>query len=217
MSIALLSYYAQQGLWGHLEHEANKMLAKGLCDSNSINWWRALAVGFMSIGSSGGRRRLGEALRELSFLKLKHGLELPSAVALIFFHKSAERVDHEELDVLSKLTARECERASGASLLLSAQFHLYSGIHAGDRDLACEQFELSRSLIRRVVQADQSTLSAVHKRARVLWAWVEILPLADSWQERGLEALRHIDGAAGGSTSNSDTLAWDLEGLLAHL
>mmetsp|Transcript_24765 Transcript_24765/g.74536 ORF Transcript_24765/g.74536 Transcript_24765/m.74536 type:complete len:973 (+) Transcript_24765:189-3107(+) len=192
------------------------MLAKGLCDSNSINWWRALAVGFMSIGSSGGRRRLGEALREFNFLKLKHGLELPSAVALVFFHKSAERVDHEELDILWKLVAKENERASGASLLLSAQFHLYSGIHAGDRDLACEQFELSRSLIRKVVQADQSTLSAIQKQARVLWAWVEILPLADSWQERGLEALRHIDGAAGGSTSNADTLAWDLEGLLVR-
>ena len=31
---------------------------------------------------------MGEALRELSFLKLKHGLELPSTVALVFFHKS---------------------------------------------------------------------------------------------------------------------------------
>ena len=134
----------------HLEHEANKMLAKGLSDSSTMNWWRAVAVGFVSGTGAAGRSRLGEALRELSALKSKRDLELPSVAALMFFHKTAEHVDHQEVDALSSLAISEAERASESSLLLAAQFHWYSGIHATDEEQTRELLNLSRSLVKKV-------------------------------------------------------------------
>ena len=126
------------------------MLAKGLSDSSSINWWRAIAVGFMANSGSGGKSRIGEALRELTSLKSKRDLELPSIVALLFFHKAAEHVDYQEVDALSSQETRESERASELGLLLAAQFHWYSGIHAESEEHACELLQLSRSLINKV-------------------------------------------------------------------
>ncbi len=96
-----------------------------------------------------GRGRLGEALRELSFLKTRQDLELSSVVALLFFHRLAENIDYEEIEILSNLAARATERASEPSLLLCAQFHLYAGIHATSNERLCEQFKASRSLIRK--------------------------------------------------------------------
>ena len=99
--------------------------------------------------SGEGRGRLGEALRELSFLKTRQDLELSSVVALLFFHRLAENIDYEEIEILSNLAARATERASELSLLLCAQFHLYAGIHATSNERLCEQFKASRSLIRK--------------------------------------------------------------------
>ena len=92
--------FANAGMiFRHLEHEANKLLAKGLSDSSTINWWRAVAVGFVACNAPSGKSRLGEALRELSSLKSKRDLELPAIVALLFFHKTAEHVDYQEVEV----------------------------------------------------------------------------------------------------------------------
>ena len=99
------------------------MLAKGLSDSSTMNWWRAVAVGFIASSGCVGRNRLGEALRELSPLRSKRDLELPSIVALLFFHKTAEHVDYQEVDTLSNLASSEIERASESSLLLAARFY----------------------------------------------------------------------------------------------
>ena len=126
------------------------MLAKGLSDSSSINWWRAIAVGFMASSGSGGKSRIGEALRELTSLKSKRDLELPSIVALLFFHKAADHVDYQEVDALSSQETRESERASELGLLLAAQFHWYSGIHAVSEERASELLQLSRNLVKKV-------------------------------------------------------------------
>ena len=128
------------------------MLAKGLSDSSSINWWRAIAVGFMASSGSGGKSqsRVGEALRELSSLKSKRDLELPSIVALLFFHKAADNVDYQEVDALSSQATRETERASELGLLLAAQFHWYSGIHATNEEHMRELLQLSRNLVKKV-------------------------------------------------------------------
>ena len=93
-----------------------------------------------------------DALRSesiLSFLKTRQDLELSSVVALLFFHRLAENIDYEEIEILSNLAARATERASEPSLLLCAQFHLYAGIHATSNERLCEQFKASRSLIRK--------------------------------------------------------------------
>ena len=60
--------------------------------------------------SGEGRGRLGEALRELSFLKTRQDLELSSVVALLFFHRLAENIDYEEIEILSNLAARATEQ-----------------------------------------------------------------------------------------------------------
>jgi tetratricopeptide repeat protein 21B len=104
----------------------------------------------ISTPSGEGRGRLGEALRELSFLKARQDVELSSVVALLFFHKLAENIDYQEIEILSNVAARATERASEPSLLLCAQFHLYAGIHATSNERRCEQFKASRSLIRKV-------------------------------------------------------------------
>jgi hypothetical protein len=60
--VPLLAYFARQGLWGHLEHECNKMLQKGLSDTATMNWWRAIAQGFTAAGltAQAGARNVGE-------------------------------------------------------------------------------------------------------------------------------------------------------------
>ena len=145
------------------------MLAKGLSDSSSINWWRAIAVGFMASSGSGGKSRIGEALRELTSLKSKRDLELPSIVALLFFHKAADHVDYQEVDALSSQETRESERASELGLLLAAQFHWYSGIHAESEEHVCELLQLSRSLINKVcVRVGRTLMSRLDYRRILL-------------------------------------------------
>ena len=148
--------FANAGMiFRHLEHEANKLLARGLSDSSTINWWRAVAVGFVACNAPSGKSRLGEALRELSSLKSKRDLELPAIVALLFFHKTAEHVDYQEVDALSSQAASEAERASEPSLLLAAQFYWYSGIHSIKEEEAREWLSLSRDLVKRVAEPRQ--------------------------------------------------------------
>ena len=141
----------------HLEHEANKMLAKGLSDSSTMNWWRAVAVGFVSGTGAAGRSRLGEALRELSALKSKRDLELPSVAALMFFHKTAEHVDYQEVDTLSNLASSEIERASESSLLLAARFYWFSAIHTTNEEQARDWLNLSRNLVKKVTELSSHT------------------------------------------------------------
>ena len=113
-------------------------------------WWRAIAIGFMGCENNiSGKTRLGEVLREFNSLKTRRDLELPSIVALLFFHKTAERVDCQELEILSSLVSKETERASESSLLLTSQFHWYAGIHCTDEGQRREQLDLSTCLIKK--------------------------------------------------------------------
>ena len=132
----------------HLEHESNKLLGKGCVDSNVINWWRAIALGFIC---SGTKSRMAEALRELNLLRLKRDLELPSIVALLFFHQTTDHIDYQEVDVLTELATIASERASDCSLLLAAQFHLYtySGI-VPDEKVTQQRLKTSRSFLTKV-------------------------------------------------------------------
>jgi|TARA_B100000459_G_C8535457_1_gene182506 tetratricopeptide repeat protein 21B len=133
-----------------VEEESNRLLAKGSTDPSTISWWRAIAAGFVSGGKQDRNGRLSEILRELNNLKLRRDHELPSIVALLYFHQSAENIDHQEVQILMGEAKVEVEKASEASILLAAEFHMYAGLQGEVERGAQERFELSRSLLRRV-------------------------------------------------------------------
>jgi len=95
---------------------------------------------------------MAEALRELNLLRLKRDLELPSIMALLFFHQATEHVDYQEIHDLTELVTTATERASDCSLLLAAQFHLYtySGIVLADEKANQQRLETSRSFLTKV-------------------------------------------------------------------
>lgn len=190
------------------------MLEKGISDSNCVKWWRAIAMGFMGVGSPSGKSRLGEVLRELNSLKTRRDLELPSISALLFFHRTAERVDYQELDTLSCLVTKETERASKISLLLSSQFHWYSGIHGTNERQIREQLELSTCLIKKVTAFDEVARTEVQQQAQIFWAWSKISParVSRQEQEQSRQAVVLLDLAA----SSIDLSAQDLESLMVR-
>ena len=133
----------------HIEHEANKLLARGCTDSNHMNWWRAIAIGFGAGKRPGGKGRLSESLRELNSLRSKRDFELPSVVALLFFHERTEYADRNEINDLENDAMIQDKLASHLSLVLAAQFQLCAGLH--DSEQAEKRFALSRSLSERVI------------------------------------------------------------------
>lgn len=173
MRSALLTYYAREGFWGHVEHEMSKLLATGITENSRNHWWRAIAVGFLAMMSS-GKVRLGEVVRELTSMKSKRDLELPSIVALIHFHKVHDVVDHQEVDELeSELSVAE-GRASAAGIMLAAQFHWYASLRERDIDVHYERLDAARRLLRLVVPAHVGVPTGIQKQALCLIAWVDM-------------------------------------------
>lgn len=170
---ALLSYYAREGMWGHVEYETRKGLAY---DSSNpeMKWWQALASG-ISATECKLTAKQGAAIREMTALKDIRGMELASIVALIYFHSTVEYVDHAEVESLESQSVSAEHRANATSLIPAAQFHFYVAIHSRDSSERSARLSHSRELIRGVFQRqnDFGFQTAQHA-ARTLLAWINM-------------------------------------------
>ncbi|KAJ1446031.1 hypothetical protein M885DRAFT_452913 [Pelagophyceae sp. CCMP2097] len=186
------------------------MLQKGLSDSATMNWWRAIAQGFTAMGltAQAGARNVGEALRELTQLKSKRDFELASISALLFFHQAADRIDDDEVRALRQHLSKEDGRASEVSLLLAAQFRWFCGVHAQDSSKHRDELDAARELITRVAPSTIVAQTGMQKQAHTLLAWVDLSMRCASRAEveQRKQAVRYLEGSNGREGRDLDVL-----------
>ncbi|KAJ8603414.1 hypothetical protein CTAYLR_010601 [Chrysophaeum taylorii] len=170
-TLPLLSFYARQGLWGHLEREANKYVSNN--SDPAFLWWRAIAVGFAS--QTFGTNRHSQAIQELSTLGSKRDWQLPVLVALSHFRNIASNLDAPELNLLQDQALREREIASDESIVFAARFCWYAAIHASGRDCRAHYSLCASRLLEPLVEDAASTFTKTRGHARVILAWVKML------------------------------------------
>lgn len=148
--ITLISYYAREKLYRHVQAVCNSSLKKRGDDPVLIFW---KAFGLVNEGS------VADAIRELENIQGKRDVQLAVTSALIAAHNKFARVERDAVAELQAQLPSHRNSASEKGLMTAGQFHLLN-----------EEYDKAREYVKKVLESQPNYTPAL-----VLLGWVELL------------------------------------------